>query len=919
MGNCACINSFPCVCVSDHFIKEKCDYSSQKIFFNFPSEQNLSAFLNPNFSPQNSKQHFFPSTSNCSNYLTDKNILTPTNGFNCNLSSNCESNNFSVSASMNIPLSEQEKELLFNSLNNHYLFKGNFSDLNYFDIVLLYFGKIIYLDEGEDIFKSGTKNNKCYIVLQGKIELYQTNLNHILTIEPFDTFGEMYLFNEDFISTYSAKSSTYSVLLEISKASYERMCVNSNKMQNINGCNVINIFNEEITKVFNDIPLFRSLNRNEVFNLKKFGFVKEYEDSDKDLLIGIGGIFDRNMHSIYFIIDSCDRKFLYVINKNAFKEIFGVNFAYVIMISLFKKCIQNNKDYTKLSMIFNDETLNEIIYWFQMKQYKVNETVFNSELSKDKKVIIILIQGELNYCINDNVITLLPRNEIIGWKHISCIEHNDVVVTAKTESIVIECDWELILNKIKMINVNIIHKAKMLSYCEIFREIKENELIEIAIMSDIIKLNNNDILDFVNNKIYFIIEGEISLMKTSSYTTNQNNKHIRIYNSPNYIVMNDNNNYVYTVISNTATLYTLSNSYYENVLIKNEVFMKYLKQKQISEKFNLNLNELYYVNDLPHLHNHSVLHNCIDLYTAYTIPKLSDNKSKFNNCYNILKCVDHVFIKKIVKFIESKYYMILLYPYNDNIITLSTHIQQNLINDTSTGTKVNIINKYQSILFYTVSLCSILNYLHKKCIIFRNLSPENIQIDINGYIKLINFTRAKYIDNNNNNNNCTKTLIGDNIYCTSPELLNGEKYSFSSDYWSLGICLYFLFYGEYPFGFSKETTPIDIYNEIQNKQLSFQNCDLKLKVLFEGLLNKNPTERISSLTHIKQLECMGDISFDDVLSFKTRAPFIPKQEEIKIEYKVDNYTQKYEEYLDNKFNSEKYVNWDVEMKWLEDD
>ena len=78
--------------------------------------------------------------------------------------------------------------------------------------------------------------------------------------------------------------------------------------------------------------------------------------------------------------------------------------------------------------------------------------------------------------------------------------------------------------------------------------------------------------------------------------------------------------------------------------------------------------------------------------------------------------------------------MILLYPYNDNIITLSTYIQQNLINDTSTGTKVNIINKYQSILFYTVSLCSILNYLHRKCIIFRNLSPENIQIDINGYI-----------------------------------------------------------------------------------------------------------------------------------------------------------------------------------------
>ena len=64
---------------------------------------------------------------------------------------------------------------------------------------------------------------------------------------------------------------------------------------------------------------------------------------------------------------------------------------------------------------------------------------------------------------------------------------------------------------------------------------------------------------------------------------------------------------------------------------------------------------------------------------------------------------------------------------------------------------------------------------------------------------------------------------------------------------------------------------------------------------------------------------MVDISFDDVLSFKTRAPFIPKQQETIIKNKLDNYTQKYEEYLDNKFNSEKDVNCDVEMKWLEDD
>ena len=386
---------------------------------------------------------------------------------------------------------------------------------------------------------------------------------------------------------------------------------------------------------------------------------------------------------------------------------------------------------------------------------------------------------------------------------------------------------------------------------------------------------------------------------------------------------NTNNYYVYTVVSNTATLYTLSYTYYEHVLSKNEVFIKCLKRKQVNEILNLNLNELYYVNDIQHLLNHSVIHNGTDLYTAYKIPKTLDNKSKFNNCYNILKCLDHVFIKNIVRCIESKYYMILLYPYYDNITQLSTYIQQHPMNDITSAKVVNS-NKYQSVLFYAVSLSSILNYLHTKCIVFRNLSPENIHIDMNGYIKLTNFTCAKYIDTHNNHNS-TKTLLGDNIYCTSPELLNGERHSFSSDYWSLGVCLYFLFYAEYPFGTSDNnnhaTTPIDMYNEIHNKQLSFQNCDFKLKALLEGLLNKNPTERISSLTDMKQLECMIDISFDDVLSFKAQAPFIPKREETKTEYKLDNFNQKYEEYLEQKFNSdkEKDGNWDGEGKWLEDD
>ena len=42
-----------------------------------------------------------------------------------------------------------------------------------------------------------------------------------------------------------------------------------------------------------------------------------------------------------------------------------------------------------------------------------------------------------------------------------------------------------------------------------------------------------------------------------------------------------------------------------------------------------------------------------------------------------------------------------------------------------------------------------------------------------------------------------------------------------------------------------------------------------------------------------------------MLSSKTQAPFIPKHEEIKMEYNLDTY-QQYEGYLDKKYN------WDSE-------
>ncbi len=58
----------------------------------------------------------------------------------------------------------------------------------------------------------------------------------------------------------------------------------------------------------------------------------------------------------------------------------------------------------------------------------------------------------------------------------------------------------------------------------------------------------------------------------------------------------------------------------------------------------------------------------------------------------------------------------------------------------------------------------------------------------------------------------TTTLVGTPHYI-APEIIMGKGYSFSSDYWSIGVCMFEIFYGFLPFGTNSKDV-IEIYNEI---------------------------------------------------------------------------------------------------------
>lgn len=47
--------------------------------------------------------------------------------------------------------------------------------------------------------------------------------------------------------------------------------------------------------------------------------------------------------------------------------------------------------------------------------------------------------------------------------------------------------------------------------------------------------------------------------------------------------------------------------------------------------------------------------------------------------------------------------------------------------------------------FYTACICLGLGFLHSKGIAYRDLKPENVLMDINGYVNLADFGMAKFM------------------------------------------------------------------------------------------------------------------------------------------------------------------------------
>mmetsp|Transcript_20761 Transcript_20761/g.45666 ORF Transcript_20761/g.45666 Transcript_20761/m.45666 type:complete len:926 (+) Transcript_20761:35-2812(+) len=147
--------------------------------------------------------------------------------------------------------------------------------------------------------------------------------------------------------------------------------------------------------------------------------------------------------------------------------------------------------------------------------------------------------------------------------------------------------------------------------------------------------------------------------------------------------------------------------------------------------------------------------------------------------------------------------------------------------------------------FYTGSLVLVLDFLHDRGIVFRDLKPENVMLDATGYIKLIDFGTAKKLEHSEGR---TFTLIG-SFHFMAPEIPRGHGYGTEVDIWSLGVMLFEFVCGTLPFGNGlTDPTGVEICRLVRTSNLVFPDWygDASGKHLMRMMLRKEPDRRLGS-------------------------------------------------------------------------
>ena len=801
-----------------------------------------------------------------------------------------------------MPLLDEEN--IIKILKNNDCFVDQTSDT--FNLVI---SEILYVSasKGMKIYDINDISNFFFIVNKGSINLIKNHNkkennennekeeegnndddnNHKKTFGPWDSFGE--------ISFYNGKVRNE---IMIANENVELYVIDSESFRELIKRNNEIILKEKYNFI-NNISIFESLDKISKYNVaqklkrKEFSpntkIIKKGEVGDKLYIIKEGIVSCRIgvkeirklSNNEYFgqnalLIDikrgadiiTLQKCICYEISKDDLKEALSDDYIDVILFCFFNYCINNNQ---YMKQIIIESLIHNIFRCFSIKQYSKKEHICSQKSSdeskKNNKRLIIVVSGS----IYENGNLIAEKGKILGEEIFQ--DYNNKSISeeyiAYPDCISLEASiddlakvMKIDLNKEKPYNIlRYINKLKK-SY--LFKNLSENTLESIAKNMKKEKFNKGDVIiqeGTYGNTFYLISKGKVTITKEG--------KPIRVLDQgeclgEKSLLSNDSLRTASAIAEDKVICYVIYKKEFDMILSDSNT-REYLLKKLAFQNTDIQLSDLFYIKFLGKgkFGSVSLVHNKQNFYAIKAISIKMVEREKmlwkyFVNERNIMISLDHPFIVKMVKSLRNTKYCFILMEFV-NELNLDDHL-------TKKRTKRNIYETQ----FYIGSILLMLDYLQKKYIAHRDIKPSNIMIDSNGYLKMIDFGTAKVLKD------YTSTIIGTPHYI-APEILQGKGYSLSCDFWSLGICMFEIFYGIYPFG-NNANEVIDIYKEVLKKTLVFPSENNKfanVNSFIRELLAKKVNERLCNVSKLKQKPFFEGFEFNKLNDFQLEPPYKP--------------------------------------------
>ena len=769
---------------------------------------------------------------------------------------------------------------------------------------------LLSLPKDKTVYDLNDEGNFFYIIAKGKVSVnFQETETNVLT--KWHTFGEISLFTdkkrEEVITT---------------KEDTELFIIDGESFRDIQKRNNEMVLKERYN-FLNNIFLFECLDKISKYNVaqkmqkKEFPpnskIITEGEKGDKLYIIKEGIVscrigpkeIRRLSNNEYFgqnsiLIDvkrsaniiALQKTTCYELSKYDLKEALTKDYIDVILFCFFKNAIDKNNN---LKNIILESHLHGVFNCFSIQQYSKHEHLYDQKNKKSiksqNKKLVLLIEGSL---FNKEKSLIADRGKFLGEELFNDIDKGITDdIYANPDAITFEADifdiakiMKIDLIKDKEKPLNILRAINKLKKIYLFRNLSDETLESIALGMKKQKFKPNEYIIEENTEgdlFYLIIKGRVRITVKGNYVRDLDSGDCLGEN----VLLTDNQLRTASAMALEKVLcYVLSKSEFQVILNDNNT-KEYLMKKLALQDTEISLDSLNYIKFLGKgkFGTVSLVHNHKNIYAIKAISRKSEKREKilaryFVNERKIMLSLDHPFIVKMVKSMKNQHFCFLLIEYING-----TNLDQYL---TKRENKQNVYETQ----FYIGSILLMLDYLQKKFIAHRDIKPSNIMIDHNGYLKMIDFGTAKILTD------YTSTIIGTPHYI-APEILQGRGYSLSCDFWSLGVCMYEIFYGKYPFGnYANEV--IEIYKEILKNNFMFPVENSKVEnvnYFIKGLLNKKVNERTCNVSSLKKKPFFEGFEFDKLNDFKLKAPYKPNK-------------QNFEKYLNENNPYENYVKED---------